>query len=105
MAKKSSASSRPEKLVSMKAEDIFNKPLTRKQKAQLDRLRRMPDSEIDCSDIPALTGEQLRQFRRAPKVLVAARLDRDVYDWLRQYGAGYSTRINSILRTVMSRTR
>ena len=89
----------------MRAEDIFNKPLTRKQKAQLERLKKMPDSEIDYSDIPPLTDEQLAQFRRAPKVLVAARLDRDVYDWLKQYGEGYSTRINSILRAVMSRVR
>jgi len=36
-------------------------------------------------------------------VLVAARLDRDVYDWLKEYGEGYSTRINNILRAVMSR--
>ncbi len=89
----------------MRAEDIFNKPLTRKQKAQLERLKKMPDSEIDYSDIPPLTDEQLTQFRRAPKVLVAARLDRDVYNWLKQYGEGYSTRINSILRAVMSRVR
>jgi uncharacterized protein (DUF4415 family) len=65
----------------------------------------MPDSEIDYSDIPQLSDEQLAQFRRAPKVLVAARLDRDVYDWLKEYGEGYSTRINNILRAVMSRAR
>jgi uncharacterized protein (DUF4415 family) len=65
----------------------------------------MPDSEIDYSDIPLLSDEQLAQFRRAPKVLVAARLDRDVYDWLKEYGEGYSTRINNILRAVMSRAR
>ena len=65
----------------------------------------MPDSEIDYSDIPLLSDEPLAQFRRAPKVLVAARLDRDVYDWLKEYGEGYSTRINSILRAVMSRAR
>ena len=112
MAKKSPASrngpqpaSRPERLVSRNAEDIFNKPLTPKQKAQLDRLAKMPDSEIDYSDIPRLSDEQLAQFRRAPKVLVAARLDRDVYDWLKEYGEGYSTRINNILRAVMSRAR
>ena len=105
MAKKSSASSRPERLVSRKAEDIFNKSLTPKLKAQLDRLKKMPDSEIDYSDIPPLSDEQLAQFRRAPKVLVAARLDRDVYDWLKGYGEGYSTRINNILRAVMSQTR
>jgi uncharacterized protein (DUF4415 family) len=65
----------------------------------------MPDSEIDYSDIPQLSDEQLAQFRRAPKVLVAARLDRDVYDWLKEYGEGYSTHINNILRAVMSRAR
>ncbi len=65
----------------------------------------MPDSQIDFSDIPELTEEQLSEFRRAPKVLVAARLDRDVVDWLKQYGEGYSTRINEILRAVMSRQR
>jgi len=63
------------------------------------------DSEINYSDIPPLTSEQLAQFRRTPKVLVAARLDRDIYNWLRKYGEGYSTRINSILRAVMSRAR
>jgi uncharacterized protein (DUF4415 family) len=63
------------------------------------------DSDIDYSDIPPLTDEQLSQFRRAPKVLIAARLDRDVYDWLKRYGEGYSTRINHILRAVMSRAR
>ena len=63
------------------------------------------DSGIDYADIPPLTGEQLAQFRRTPKVLVAARIDREVYDWLMQFGAGYSTRINSILRTVMERAR
>lgn len=63
------------------------------------------DSGIDYSDIPALTNEQLAQFRRAPKVLVAARLDQEVYAWLTQYGKGYSTRINGILRTVMEQAR
>ncbi len=47
----------------------------------------------------------MAQFRRAPKVLVAARLDRDVYDWLLQYGKSYSTRTNNILRAVMSKAR
>ena len=63
------------------------------------------DFGINDWDIPPLTDKQLAQFRRTPKVLVAARLDRDVYDWLRKYGEGYSTRINHILRTVMSRAR
>jgi uncharacterized protein (DUF4415 family) len=89
----------------MRAEDIFNKPLTRRQKAMLKRLEEKSDSDIDYSDIPALTDEQLAQFRPAPKVLVAARLDREIYDWLMQYGRGYSTRINNILRAVMDQQK
>ena len=93
----------------MSAESIFSKPSSKRQKAVLDRIAERQeagdDSDIDYSDIPALTDEQLAQFRRAPKVLVAARLDRDVYDWLKRYGDGYSTRINIILRAVMSRAR
>jgi uncharacterized protein (DUF4415 family) len=91
------------------AESISSKPLNKRQTAVLARIAKRQasgdDSEIDYSDIPALSDEQLARFRRAPKVLVAARLDRDVYDWLKTYGAGYSTPINNILRTVMSRAR
>jgi uncharacterized protein (DUF4415 family) len=35
----------------------------------------------------------------------AARIDKEVYDWLMKYGKGYSTRINGILRTVMEANR
>ena len=93
----------------MSAESIFSKPLSKRQKAVLGRIAKRQaagdDSHIDYTDIPKFSDEQLARFRRAPKVLVAARLDRDVYDWLKQYGEGYSTRINNILRAVMSRTR
>lgn len=107
--RKSSASSRPAKLTSVSAASIFNKPASKAQKAVLSRIAKRQaagdDSGIDYSDIPRLTNEQLTQFRRVPKVLVAARIDREVYEWLMQYGKGYSTRINGILRTVMEQTR
>jgi len=103
------ASSRPAKRISLSAESIFSKPVSKTQRAALSRIAKRQaaghDSGIDYSDIPALTDEQLAQLRRAPKVLVAARLDKEVYDWLMRYGKGYSTRINGILRTVMERTR
>ena len=93
----------------MSAESIFSKPLSKRQQTTLARMAKRQadgdDAAIDYSDIPPLTDEQLARFRRAPKVLVAARLDREVYDWLMQYGRGYSTRINGILRTVMERAR
>jgi len=109
MAKKSSASSRRNKRISVSAESIFSRPPKKRQRAVLARIGKLQaagkDSEIDYSDIPSLTSEQLAQFRRTPKVLVAARLDRDIYNWLRKFAEGYSTRINSILRALMSKAR
>lgn len=109
MAKKSSASSRPGKQIRVSAESIWNKPLSKRQKAALEgvskRQKHATASEINYSDIPALTDKQLTQFRRPPKKLVAVRLDADVFEWLQQYGAGYSTRINNVLRVVMSQGR
>lgn len=55
-------------------------PVSKRDKADLARIARRQaaedDSQIDYSDIPALTKEQLANAKRAPKVLVAARLDR-----------------------------
>lgn len=93
---------------SVSAESIFNKPLNKRQLAVLERLAKRQqagdDSHIDYSDIPRLSDEELAEFRRPAKKLVAVRLDADVLAWLRQYGEGYSTRINNILRAVMQRT-
>ena len=109
MAKKSSASSRPAKQIRVSAESIWNKPLTSAQKAALDRVakrqKRADVSSLDYSDIPALTDQQLSQFRRPAKKLVAVRLDSDVFEWLQKFGPGYSTRINNVLRVVMSQGR
>jgi len=90
------------------AESVFGSPVSKPRKSVLSRIAKRQaaghESGIDYSQLPALTDEQLAQFKRAPKVLVAARIDKDVYDWLMKYGKGYSTRINGILRTVMERT-
>jgi uncharacterized protein (DUF4415 family) len=85
--KKQSASFRPAKPIRVSAESILNKPVSKMQKAVLARIAK----------------RQAAQFRRTKKVLVAARIDREVYDWLMRYGKGYSTRINGILRAVMER--
>jgi hypothetical protein len=56
------------KQIRMSAEFIWNKPLTERQKASLEnvakRQRSANVSQIDYSDIPALTDKQLAQFRR-----------------------------------------
>jgi len=90
----------------VRAESISNKSLTKRQQQALDRLAAKPESEIDYSDIPPLSDEQLATaFRPKSKQLVAVRLDRDVLAWLKQYGSGYSTRINAILRAAMTARR
>lgn len=109
MAKKRSVSSRLVKPMRVSAESIWSKPLTERQKAALDgvakRQKHADASQLDYSDIPALTDMQLAQLRRPPKKLVAVRLDADVFEWLQQFGAGYSTRINNVLRVVMLQGR
>ena len=105
MAKKSSASSRPEKLIRVRAEDIFSRGLTKEQRASLSKLARKPDSEIDYSDIPALSDEQLAEmvpFRlRSKTTLISLRVQNDVLAWLKSKGPGHLTRINAILENVM----
>jgi hypothetical protein len=60
------------------------------------------DSDIDYSDIPRLTNAELQQFSRTPKVLVAARIDRDVYDWLLRFGAGSTQTGTTFTATIPS---
>lgn len=106
MEKKQSESSRLAKQTRQSAESIWSKPLTQRQKAALEgvatRQALADPAQIDYSDIPRFTEKQLAQFQRTPKKLVAVRLDADVFEWIRQFGPGYSTRINSVLRLVMS---
>jgi len=68
-------------------------------------LRRPDDRGIDYSDIPPLSAEVLHQAKLIVpprKVRITTHLDADVLAWLRQGGPRYQTRINAILRAVMS---
>src|ERR1035441_3287646 len=68
MEKKLSGSSRRGTLTSVKAEDIFNKPLTKREREAVRRTAERQasgdDSHIDYSDIPPLTDEQLAAMTR-----------------------------------------
>ena len=55
-----------------------------------------PDSEIDTSDIPALTDEQLALFRPVKK-LTSIRIDADSLAYL-QKKKGWQTRVNDYIR-------
>jgi uncharacterized protein (DUF4415 family) len=81
-------------------------PLTKKQKADLEELAKMPDSSIDLSDIPEWTEEMWKRavrgrFYRPVKKAVSLRLDADVIEWLKKDGKGYQSRANKMLRERM----
>jgi uncharacterized protein (DUF4415 family) len=113
MAKRSSASSARERLVSMTSEDIRNRRWTKKEIEAVERIAAKQaagdDSDIDYSDIPPLTNEQLARMVRfrdvRKKVPVSVRLDPRVLAWLKSKGEGHLTRINDILMNLMEAER
>ena len=78
--------------------------------------KRMRDEKIDFSDIPELTDEQLAGARRvgrpplgrAPRELIAIRIDPDVLSALRteatREGIGYQTLIHRLLAEHVKRS-
>ena len=90
--------------------DLNNLPsLTDQQKAELRALSKMPDSEIDTSDIAPLDELFWRNavhnpFYKPTKTSTTMRLDSDVLAWLKSQGKGYQTRMNDILREAMIRS-
>ncbi|HWB97354.1 MAG TPA: BrnA antitoxin family protein [Bryobacteraceae bacterium] len=113
MAKKSSASSQPAGLKSMRSEDIRNRRWTEKERQALRHVAHSQaagdDSGINFHDIPRLTGEQLANMVRLRdvkrKIAVSVRLDPQVLDWLKSKGDGHLTRINDILTNLMEAER
>ena len=80
-------------------------PLTEEQKAEIAKLKAMPDEDIDYSDIPPLTDEFWQNAKslhfRPIKSSTTVRVDSDILLWLKSQGKGYQTRINAILRSAM----
>jgi len=87
--------------------DIHNPPpLTQEQQDRLNNLSKMPDSEIDFSDIPPIDEEKWKNaisnpFFKIKKEVISTRIDVDVLEWLKSYGKGYQARLNKILRLAM----
>ncbi|GMO45407.1 MAG: BrnA antitoxin family protein [Termitinemataceae bacterium] len=78
---------------------------------RLKKIKAMQDKDIDLSDIPSLTSEQLARFvpsklldrslYRPVKVPVKINYDADILEWFRSFGKGYQTRMNDALREYM----
>jgi len=109
MVRKSSGSSKRGALKSMSEEDIRNRHWTEAEHIALRRAARAQEAgregDIDFSDIPRLTEDQLthlvRLRRPRRRVAVSVRIDPAVLEWLRSKGKGHLTRINDILTNLM----
>ena len=80
------------------------KRISKKIRKELEALAKLPDDQIDLSDIPEITdwiGAVRGLFYRPVKRSLTLRLDADVLAWFKSQGPGYQTRINQVLRTVM----
>jgi uncharacterized protein (DUF4415 family) len=78
--------------------------ISKKARKEINALAKLPDEQIDLSDIPEVTdwsGAVRGMFYRPIKKSLTIRLDADVLAWLKSQGAGYQTRINHLLRSAM----
>ena len=84
--------------------------LSEERKVELKALADGPDSEINYSDIAPLdetfwSRAVSNPFFKPIKTHASVRLDSDVVAWLKSQGKGYQTRMNTILREAMLRSR
>ena len=78
---------------------------------RIKTIKKIRDEDIDISDMPPLTQEQLARFLpakllnrslyRPRKVPVKINYDADVLEWFRSFGKGYQSRMNAVLREYM----
>ena len=87
---------------------MANKPLTAKQRADLDAVSAMSEDKINVADLPEQAdwrGAKRGMFYRPIKKQITLRIDADLIEWFRQQSTsetGYQTRINAALREYMA---
>lgn len=77
---------------------------SRQTSAELRRLARMKEAEIDTSEIPERadwSGAEIGKFYRPVKKQVTLRIDADVLAWFKARGGKYQTALNKALREHM----
>lgn len=83
----------------------------RQGRADLARLRKMTEREIEHTSPPELAGLPDDFWNGAdlvvppPKQAISLRVDQDVLAWFREQGPRYQTKMNSVLRTYVSRAK
>ena len=85
--------------------------LPQRGRADLGRLRRMTEPEIERTSPPELADLRADFWADAEVVVaplkqaISLRVDQDVLEWFREQGPRYQTRINAVLRTYVSRAK
>jgi uncharacterized protein (DUF4415 family) len=81
------------------------RPITDRQRRELQRLAKLADSRIDFSDAPESKARasdiEVGRFYRPIKQLVSLRVDAEVLAWFRGRGKKYQTYMNEVLRREM----
>ena len=74
-------------------------------KTNYKRINKLSDKDIDYSDIPE-TDEKFWSDAEVlfptKKTHVSIRLDDDIISWFKQFGRGYQTKINSVLKSYIT---
>ena len=80
-------------------------------RADLAKLRRITDREIERTSPPELAGlpddfwDEATVVNPVPKQPISLRVDRDVLAWFKAQGPRYQSRINGVLRSYVSAMR
>jgi len=78
--------------------------LSKSQRQRLAALARMPDDQIDPSDIPEIRdGSHAIRFSRRPRT-ATVQIEADILDWLKSQDRDLGKALNRILRLVMDLT-
>jgi len=78
--------------------------ITSEMRRELEALDRLPDDQIDFSDVPRMTEEDWKRPHYVGlhfypgKRSVTIRLDKDVVKWFKAKGKGWQTKMNWVLR-------
>ena len=76
----------------------------KKDQTDWNRLRKMSDDEIDCSDIPDMSNFDWTHadiVLPKAKTRMTIRIDTDVYQFFKGSGSKYQSRINAVLKNYM----
>ena len=82
------------------------KAADKKRATELARLAKLPDREINTSDVPETLGWSkalVGRFYRPVKRQVTLRIDADVLNWFKTQGGKYQSAVNAALREHVAR--